>query len=634
MMNIKARLKSVMEECGLPGIRGALLLPVCCFTSLFFLYTAYFGIFPSLIQRTVLLLCCSLLVFLSKPASVKHPRISALVDTLFVLAALVGFGYTFFERTNIEMFVGLPRPQDFVFGILCIICVVEGTRRKVGWALPIVAAVFFLYGVLGPFLPGLLRHGGMDSDALITALYMSEEGIFGVPTMAVANFVFAFILFGAFLQVSGAGEAFTNIALAAFGHMRGGPAKASVVSSSLIALLSGSAVANVVTTGPFTIPLMKKSGYSDSSAGAIEAVASTGGQIMPPIMGAAAFIMADILGVPYLEIIRAAIIPAILYYVALFFMVHAEAAKMNLQGVKVQIEGNIKKLLLGSWYAFLPIFTLVYFLGIARLSPQRSVFYAIAIVFIASMFRKHTRITPVKFLKALVSGAKTGMEVGIVVGCVGIVISIVLRSGLGLRLTTLLIELSGGILIVLLILTMLASFIIGMGLPTSAAYIIVAILIAPAMVRLGIPPIAAHLFVFYFACLSAITPPVALASFAAASLAEAPPMITCWKAVRYGLCGFIVPYMFVFGTPLIFVGTVPEIVLAFITACIGAYLLAIGLMGFQFMKVSLIFQFLFAACALLLIIPGWATDIVGLLGGIGLSALNYRNSKRQIPSVA
>lgn len=531
------------------------------------------------------------------------------------------------------MFVGLPRPPDFVFGILCIICVVEGTRRKVGLALPIVALVFFLYGILGPFLPGLLRHGGMDADALITALYMSEEGIFGVPTMAVANFVFAFILFGAFLQVSGAGEAFTNIALVAFGHMRGGPAKASVVSSSLISLLSGSAVANVVTTGPFTIPLMKKSGYSSSSAGAIEAVASAGGQIMPPIMGAAAFIMADILGVPYLEIIRAAIIPAILYYVALFFMVHFEAVKMKIGGVKVDIGVSVKSLLAGSWYAFLPILTLVYFLGIARLSPQRSVFYAIAVVFIASLFRKHTRITPLKFIKALVSGARTGMEVGIVVGCVGIVISIVLRSGLGLRLTTLLIELSGGTLIVLLILTMLASFIIGMGLPTSAAYIIVAILIAPAMIRLGVPPIAAHLFVFYFACLSAITPPVALASFAAASLADAPPMLTCWKAVRYGLCGFIVPFMFVYGTPLIFVGTVPEIILAFITACLGAYLLAISLIGFQFMKVSVVFQVLFAASALLLILPGWTTDIIGFAGGASLSLLNYRGSKGQIPGV-
>jgi TRAP transporter 4TM/12TM fusion protein len=439
----------------------------------------------------------------------------------------------------------------------------------------------------------------------------------------------SFILFGAFLTVSGAGDYFTDIAIAVFGGMRGGPAKASVVSSGLMGMLSGSAVANVVTTGTFTIPLMKKSGYSASSAGAIEAVASTGGQIMPPVMGAAAFIMADTIGVPYWEVVKAAFIPAFLYYVALYFMVDFEAAKTRIKGVTTGGEKlGMKKLLADSWYSIVPILCLIYFLGIAGLSAQKSAFYTIVSIALLSSIRKHTRMNLKKFLKALVAGAMGGMEVGVVCGCAGIIVSIILRSGLGMRLTGLLIDVSGGVLIVLMILTMLTSFILGMGLPTSACYIIVAILIAPAMVKIGVLPMAAHLFAFYYGCLCNITPPVALASYAGASLAGSSPMETGWKAVRFGLCGFIVPYMFVFGTPLILAGSISEIVLAVITACIGTYLLAVGLMGFQFTRVSLLFRLLYVACALLMIKPGLTTDVIGLAGGIVLSCINFSISKK------
>ena len=634
MMNPVIQVKSLMEELSLNGKRGWLILPLAGFCSMFFLYTAYFGARPAIVQRSILLLFCTLLVFLSSPFSRKHPRVSNVIDFICVAAAVAGFGYTLIERENIEMFIGLPRLSDFIFGIICVLCVVEATRRRVGLALPILAGIFVLYGIIGPFLPGLLRHPGMDLDSFIAALYMSEEGIFGIPTMAVANFVFVFILFGAFLEVSGVGDTFTNISIAVFGRMRGGPAKASVVSSALIGTLSGSAVANVVTTGPFTIPLMKKSGYTDSSAGAVEAVASTGGQIIPPVMGAAAFLMADTLGVPYWDVVRSVLIPSLLYFIALFFIVDFEAAKTRIKGIFVGDGSSTKKMLLSSWYALIPILSLVYFLGFARLSAQRSAFFAIAVIIALSMLRKHTRLTPIKFLKSLIKGARNGMEVGVVCGCAGIVISVILRSGLGLRLTTLLIEVSGGVLIVLLILTMVASIILGLGLPTTACYIIVSLLVAPALIRMGVLPMAAHLFVFYYACLSAITPPVALASFAGASLAGAPPMATCWKAVRFGLCGFIVPFMFVFGPPLILVGTAPEIIFAFITACIGTYLLAVSLIGFQFTNTPLALRLLYAACALLLINFGWLTDSIGLAGGIALSIANYRASKRLGPEAA
>jgi TRAP transporter 4TM/12TM fusion protein len=617
-----------MEEYKLSGIRAWMMFFVCAASSLYFLYTAYFGPFPSLIQRTFLLLFCASMIFLSKPC-VKNAKISLVVDLIFVALTLAGFGYTFFERDHVQMFVGMPNIYDYVFGVMCIVCVVEATRRKVGNALPILAGIFVLYGAFGKYLPGIFRHAGMTGKAFLTALYMSEEGIFGQPSMAAANFVMAFVLFGAFLSASGAGDAFTNIAISLFGRMRGGPAKAAVVSSALMGMLSGSAVANVVTTGSFTIPLMKDTGYKPSSAGAIEAVASTGGQIMPPVMGAAAFIMADTLGVAYWDIVKVAFIPAFLFYLALFFMVDFEAAKTRLRGIASATLPDAKKMLLSSGYLLLPILCLVYFLGVARISAQKAAFYTIVLIIFLSYIRKDTRITPVKFLKALVSGAIGGMEVGIVCGCAGIIISIILRSGLGMQLTSLLIDISGGILIVLMVLTMITSIVLGMGLPTSACYIIVAILIAPAMVKMGVQPMAAHLFAFYYGCLSTITPPVALASYAGAGLAGASPIATGWSAMRFGLCGFIVPFMFVYGPPLIFVGSALEIILAIVTACAGTYLLSISLMGYQFTAVPRALRIIYFACALCMIMPGWVTDLPGLLGALFLSFVNFHRVRRE-----
>lgn len=633
-MFIINQIKSLMEDNNLSGFRGALILPVSILCSLFFLYTAYRGAFSSLIQRSVLLVFCSVLVFLSTPAWKKHPRFSLALDLFLVAAAIAGFGYTFFFREHIEMFIGVPQRQDFIFGIICTICIIEATRRRMGAALPIIAGIFILYGFFGRYFPGVLRHGGMDAASIITAIYMSEEGLFGMPTMAAANFIMVFILFGAFLAVSGAGDVFANMAIAIFGRLRGGPAKACVVSSSLVSLLSGSAVANVVTTGPFTIPLMKKTGYTPTQAAAIEAVASTGGQIMPPIMGAAAFIMADLLGVPYWNVVRAALIPAILYYVALYFVVHLEASKRNLVGEAISDKSLIKKYLFASWLAVLPIISLVYFLGFARLSPQRSAFYTIIVIIVLSMIQKHTRMTPRKFIKALVTGAKNGMEIGVVCACAGILVAIILRSGLGLRLTAILIEVSAGSLIILSILTMIASLVLGLGLPTSAAYIIVAILIAPAMAGMGALPMAAHLFAFYFACLGSITPPVALASFAGASLAGAPTMKTSFTSVRYGLCGFIIPFMFVLGPALIGVGTLPEILIAFIFACIGTFFLAISLVGYQFAKVNFVFRLIYFICALLIIYPGLPSTAAGMVIAGALSVHNYFVSKKTASAIA
>jgi TRAP transporter 4TM/12TM fusion protein len=628
-MKLKSEIKSIMDEYKFSGLRGVLILIICLFSSVYFLYTAYKGPFPSFIQRSMLLLVCTTIIFLSEPFLKKDNKLTFVIDLLLVAASLAGFIYTIKERDHLHIYAGMPFKSDYIFGIMCLLCVVEATRRKVGKALPIMVVIFVLYGIFGKYLPGLLQHRGMSLKAFVTALYMSEDGIFGQPATAAANFVMAFILFGAFLSISGAGQAFTDIAISGFGSMRGGPAKAAVVSSALMGMVSGSAVANVVTTGTFTIPLMKKSGYDPASAGAVEAVASTGGQIMPPVMGAAAFIMADTLGVPYWNVVKSAFVPALLYYIALFFMVDFQAAKSKLVGIPRNQLPDIKKLFITKGYLLLPIVSLVYFLGVVRISAQKSVFYTILVIIIISMFRKETRITPRKFVKALIDGALGGLEVGVVCGCAGIVIGIILRSGLGMSLTNILIQIAGGRLVLLMILTMITSIILGMGLPTSACYIIVAVLIAPAMIKLGVAPMAAHMFAFYYGCLSAITPPVALASYAGASLAGANQMTTGWKAVRFGLCGFIVPFMFVFGKELLLMGPVPGVVLACVTSIIGTYFLSVGLMGYQFTDVSWIFRVIYFICALLMILPGWATDLPGLVVGIVLSIINFGISRKQ-----
>ncbi|MFP3042839.1 TRAP transporter permease [Treponema primitia] len=628
-MKLKSEIKSIMDEYKFSGPRGVLTLIICLFSSAYFLYTAYKGPFPSFIQRSMLLLVCTTVIFLSKPFLEKDNKLTFAIDLLLVAASLAGFIYTIIARDHLHIYAGMPFKSDYVFGIMCLFCVVEATRRKVGKALPIMVIVFVLYGIFGKYLPGLLQHRGMSLKAFVTALYMSEDGIFGQPATAAANFVMAFILFGAFLSISGAGQAFTDIAISGFGSMRGGPAKAAVVSSALMGMVSGSAVANVVTTGTFTIPLMKKSGYDPASAGAVEAVASTGGQIMPPVMGAAAFIMADTLGIPYWNVVKAAFVPAFLYYVALFFMVDFQAAKSKLLGIPRDQLPDIRKLFLTNGYLLLPIVSLVYFLGVVRISAQKSVFYTILVIIVISMFRKETRVTPRKFVKALIDGAMGGLEVGVVCGCAGIVIGIILRSGLGMSLTNILIQIAGGRLIVLMILTMITSIILGMGLPTSACYIIVAVLIAPAMIKLGVAPLAAHMFAFYYGCLSAITPPVALASYAGASLAGANQMTTGWKAVRFGLCGFIVPFMFVSGNELLLMGPLPGVILACATSIVGTYFLSVGLMGYQFTHVAWVFRVIYFICALLMILPGWATDLPGLAVGVVLSIINFGISRKQ-----
>lgn len=601
--------------------------------SVFFLYTAFFGSFPNMIQRAILFMWVLPIIFMTKPVFSKLKWLALAIDLILSFAALGSMYYITYDVRGMGWRVGAPNTMDIVMGTIAVLVIIEATRRKVGIVMPVLSLVFILYGFWGQSLPGVLRHRGLDLSDFISGLYMGQEGIFGTPAGVAADFIMVYILFGSFLKATGAGDFFTKLADGGFGWARGGPAKGAVVSSGLMGMISGSAVANVVTTGTFTIPMMKKTGYASETAGAVEAVASTGGQIMPPIMGAAAFIMADYLGVPYWTVVKAAFFPAVLYYLTLFLMVDLEAGKRKLHGRPRDQLPNIKQTMKESGYLLIPILVLIYLLGVVKYSAQKSAFWAIVLVVICSMFRKHTRINFTKLVNCLVDGALSGIEVAAVCGCAGVVIGILMRTGLGMTLSSVLVSLSGGNLVVLMILTMLVSIIMGMGLPTSACYIIVATFIAPAMVKMGVTPMAAHLFAFYYACLSTITPPVALASYAAASVAKCNPMKVGIESVRLGSAGFIVPFMFVFGNGLLLEGSIVAVLQAIITAALGGYALSVGLTGYQFTAVSILMRTVYLATALLLIAQGSITDVVGLVLLVAASFINREKENRAKPQI-
>lgn len=616
----------VFNDIGLNNANKKVAGILAIIASLFFLYTSLMGSFPPMTQRGILLALTIPMIFLMIGSKVKG-RFGQILDIVYAVIATVPFIYIITVQDSLVMRGGSASTLDIIMGVIAILVVIEATRRKVGNALAIIAAIFLAYAFLGPYLPDFLMHRGMKVKTLITAVFLGEEGIFGTPVAVTADFIMIFVIFGAFLASSGAGEFFSDLAQGACGWMRGGPAKAATIGSALMGMISGSAVANVMTVGNFTIPLMKDTGYKKEVAGAVEAVASTGGQIMPPVMGAAAFIMADFLKISYGEIIMAAAIPAILYYISLFFMVDLEAAKNKLVGLPRTQLPNLKLVVKKSWYLLIPVLILISLLGFLDYSPQKSAFAAVVCLLVVSMLGAHTRFNLRKIINGLVLGAIGGLEVAAVCACAGIVIGVLMRTGLGLALTGILVDISNGSLPVLMVLTMICSIILGMGLPTSACYIIVAVLIAPAMVQMNVIPLAAHLFAFFFGCLSAITPPVALAAYAASGLAQSDPMKTGLMASKIGIGAFIIPFAFVYGNSLLMIGTPLAIIASFITASAGVYCLAVCVIGYQFTEVPWVFRILSFAAGLCLIVPGWKTDLVGITILISLSIINYLSSR-------
>ncbi|MBI4589731.1 MAG: TRAP transporter permease [Candidatus Rokubacteria bacterium] len=523
-------------------------------------------------------------------------------------------GYVFVYYTYIVNRFPTAHPlarADMVVAAVATLLVLEATRRTIGAALPIVALCFIAYALLAPWLPGFLRHKGLTLEILLDQTFFTTEGIFGIPLNVAGSYVILFIIFGAFLEKSGAGQFFMNFANAIAGGARGGPGKVSVVSSSLFGTISGSAVANVMVDGWLTIPMMKKTGFKPEAAAAIEAVASTGGQIMPPIMGAAAFVMAEFLGASYAQIMIAAAIPAIFYYGALFASIHFNAVRSGLKGIPREELPILGQIVWRQGHLFVPVLIILVLLVQGFTATYAAIVSAASVV-VLSWIRPETRVGFRKAIEALRDGAEQTVPVAMACASAGIVIGIVLQTGLAIRFTGFLVQVAAGHLILALLITMIAGIVLGMGMPTTPAYIMQAALLIPAVIKLGVPPLAAHMFAFYFSCLSAVTPPVALAVYAAASIGRCGLWGAGLQAVKFAAAGFIVPFFFVYSPALLFQGSWGEILRAVVTGTIGVIALAAGLEG-QFLRpATWVERGLFIAAAFLLIDPGLTTDLIGL----------------------
>ncbi len=506
--------------------------------------------------------------------SVVKKRKIGVVDILLATIALVANGYILLFLDDIIARSNIPSTMDLVVGGTLIILVLEMTRRAVGLPMVIIAVVLLLYAYFGNYMPELVAHKGHSISRIIDIQSLFMEGIYGVPIGASASFVILFIIFGAFLQATKTGDFFMAVANSLVGRTKGGPAKIAVFVSAFFGTISGSSIANVVSTGAYTIPLMKRTGYSPHFAAGVEASASSGGQIMPPVMGAAAFVMSEMTGIPYITICLGALLPAVLYFASVQFAVHLEALKAGLKGLSKEEVPSLWQVLKDGGHLIVPLLVLIFLLAVMRFSPMYAAVWSIVASVVISSLRKRTRMTPKEFLRALEMGAKGALVVIAACACAGIFIGVINLTGLGLRFASILTEVGAGSLLVTLILTMATCYILGMGVPTTAAYIICAVLAAPALIHLGVPVLTAHLFVLYSAVLADITPPVAVAAFAAAGIAKADPMRTAVTAVRIGWMKFLVPYYFVYIPALIIVGYEP---LAILQALIVTSLSALAL---------------------------------------------------------
>ena len=593
--------------------------------SLYHMYVAAFGPPEAIIFRGTHLLFALTLVFLLYPT--RPGRRGWRIADLVLLAA--GFGFVLHIFLNYDYFINRIiyiddlTASDRVFAVVAIVVVLEATRRVIGLALPLTAVGFLVYA---------LAFTHVRLPVLLEQLYLSTEGIFGSTLGVSASYVMLFVLFGAFMEKSGTGQLFMDFALSITGHTAGGPGKVSVISSSLFGTVSGSAVANVMVDGPITIPLMKRTGFRPPFAAAVEAVASTGGQLMPPIMGAAAFVMAEFLAVPYAQVALWAVIPSLLYYVAVFCAVHFEALRHGLRGVPRSELPRLSRVLAERGNLFVPIFVVMFGLMLGYSAPLCALAGALACIPMA-LLRASTRkgIGWRSIYEALVDGARNTLAVAMACACAGIVIGVVTITGLGIVFTQFVVLLSQNSLILALALTAIAGIVLGMGMPTTPSYIVMVSLLVPAVIKLGASTPAAHMFAFYFAILSAITPPVALAVFAAAGLAKTDLWRAGWEAVRVAAPAYIVPFMFVYEPSLLMIGDWMTIATSILSAVLGVVCLAAGLMGHLRNPCRPWERVLLVVAALLLIKPGYVSDLVGLavLGGLLLlNAARARSAAR------
>ena len=604
-----------------PKVIGWIIVGASVTAALFHLYAAGFSPFTALVQRPVHLALMATLGFLGVGVQFRRsrekegeldqeagpPRIGPLN---YVLAGLSVLACLYLASENQELVSrsGNPTLLDLVAGGVMVVLVLELARRATGWGLVTVCIMALVYAVSGPYLPGFLAHRGYGVTRIVEQLFLSTEGIWGVPLGVSADFVYLFVLFGVVLDTAGGGALLIALANKVAGRTRGGPAKTAAVASAFMGSLSGSAVANVVTTGTFTIPLMKRAGFRPFFAGAIEAAASTGGQLMPPVMGAGAFILATWTNIPYLEVAAAAVIPAILYYAALLAAIHFRACAMGIEPVREVTPEKIRDKL----HLLLPLGAIVLLLAMGR-SPMRAAFWGVTSALVMACLRPATRPSLPELGEVMERAGRGAVQVAAACAAAGVVVGVASLTGIGLRMSELIVTISGGNLLAALILTAIGSIILGMGLPTTAAYVVLAALGAPALVQLGVPLLAAHLFIFYFGCISNVTPPVSLAAFAAAGISGSPALKTAVSAALLAGAGFVVPFMFVYGPELLLIGNPVEIMLAFVTGLLGVIALASAGMGYARRPLRVWERAIALCAALLLVAAGLPTDIVGLL---------------------
>ena len=595
------------------GIMAKIVSAIAITFSIFQLYTATFGVLDAQLQRAVHLGFGLALVYLLYPTRKSWSRTKLHpFDLLLAILGAAAPAYILIEYNQLVMRSGLVTTPDLVVGILGILLVVEVTRRVVGIPMVTVVLLFLAYAFAGPYMPGVLAHRGLTLSQLVGHLFFTTEGIFGIPLGVSSTFIFLFILFGAYLESTGLGKFFIDLANSIAGWASGGPAKVAVLSSGPMGTVSGSSVANVVGTGSLTIPMMKKLGYHKNFAGAVEAAASTGGQLMPPVMGAAAFLMAEFVGVPYIDIVKAAVIPALLYFTGVWLGVHFEAKRSNLKGLPREQLPKMSRLLVERGHLAIPLVVIVYLL-VTGYTPMRAALVAIVLSIICSALRKSTRMKPIEIVRGLDKGARNVLSVLVACASAGIVIGVVTKTGVGLKLASGLLTLSGGMLLPTMFFTMITAIVLGMGVPTTANYVITSTIAAPAIIQMGVPVLAAHMFVFYFGIIADVTPPVALAAFAGAGIAGGNALRTGVNAAKLAIAAFIIPYMFVLSTVILMIdATIPGLVITTVTAIIGMIALSSALIGYLADNCRIYERILLIAGGLLLIDPGTVTDLTGI----------------------
>jgi TRAP transporter 4TM/12TM fusion protein len=603
--------------------------------ALFQVYTAAFRPFPPQLQRAPHLAIGLGMIYLLYPA--RKGTLKGQVPWYDVLLAVLGLGVGFYQVIFYEQLVarsGLNTPVDFVVAGLAVLLVLEATRRIAGWPMIIVAISFLAYAMWGNFMPGLFAHRGYSLQRVLEHSYLGLEGIMGIPLGVSATVIFIYLLFAQFLEKTGIRQFFIDVAMALTGWSPGGPAKVAVVSSAFEGTISGSSIANTAGSGSFTIPMMKKLGYKPEFAAAVEASASTGGQIMPPIMGAAAFVMVEFLNIPYVEIAKAAAIPALLYFTGVFLMVHFEARRAGLKGLPREQLPRIGQVLLKQGYLIIPLIV-IFWLMDAGFSPARAAVYAMVLSWVFGMFKKETRMGLKTIIKTMEEAARGALAVIAACATAGIIVGVVTLTGIGLKLSANMVDLAGNNLWIALFFTMIASLVLGMGIPTTATYIVLATMAAPALEKLGVAPIAAHLFVFYFGIVADITPPVALAVYTGAAIAGSDPWKTGIAAVKLALGAFLVPYIFAMSPALVLVGATPMLIVQMlITSVLGMVALGAGVTGFWSTKLYVWERLALIAGGLLLVDPGMLTDVIGAVLVAGIFVLQYVRNRRSASEVA